>query len=193
MNILSLLQGAFAVFMRSLVLSGDLVNLVLGIVGNLSCLVEHVFIRRGRNVEQMNVVSLVQALVSIYFTSGFVWFLFSTYVVLASHAALMVSNPAFEVEDISLNCTERAVVTYVKACSGCWLPCLRCLLNNLHPLCWHKVVLRSAFSGLLFLLLLLSYNRLCFVEVILGSLFFFVYGCTCVVKLLDFLHRLCFV
>ena len=102
----------------------------------------------------------------------FVWFFLYTDVVLDGRS-LVVCDPALKVEDVSLNCTERVVVTNVETCCGSWLSRLGSFLNNLNALRRNKVVLNPTFCAL-FRLDFLSCNGLRLVKLVFGSLFLFV-------------------
>lgn len=164
---------------------------MFGIVCDLRCLVEHVVVYTGCNIEKIELVCLVQAKVFFNLSSRLVWLLFYTDVVLES-SSLIVCDAAFKVEDVSLNCTERVVVAHIKACCSGWLSCLGSLLDNLNPLRWNKVILKPAVWSL-FRFYFLSSHGLSFVEIVFGSLFLFVDWRTRVVELRNFLHWLSFI
>ncbi len=154
---------------------------MLGIVSDLRCLVEHVFVHTGCDIEKIEVVRLVQAKVFFNLSSRLVWLLFYTHVVLES-SSLIVCDAAFKVEDVSLNCTERVVIAYIKASCSCWLSCLGSFLDNLNPLRWNKIILKPAVWSL-FRFYFLSSHGLSFVKVIFRGLFVFMNGSTRVIEL----------
>ena len=118
---------------------------------------------------------------------------FYTYIVLNSFCDV-VWYATLEVEDVSLNCTKRVVVTDIETRSCRWLPSLGCFLHYWNSLWRCKAALNPTFLHYFFILLhFLSANRLSFIKVILWSLLFFIDWCALVVKLLYLLHWLCFV
>ena len=159
-------------FVRGLVLKCNLVGLVLGIEGHLCSFVEHVIVYTRGDIEKIDLLSLIETQVLFNLAPWFVWFFLYADVVLDSRS-LVVCDTTLKVEDVSLNCTERVVVTNVETCCGSWLSRLGSFLNNLNALSRNKVVLNPTFCAL-FRLDFLSCNGLCLVKLVFGSLFLFV-------------------
>lgn len=183
-----LLQRGFTIFMRSLILESNRVYLVLLVVSNLSSFIEHIFILISRNVKQIHVMGMIQTNVLFYFSTWLIWLFFVAYSVKCG--SLMVWHTSLKVKDIRLDCTERVVVTDVKACSRCWLSCLRSFLDNLYALCYYWVGLICSFNNLSFFTFNnLSRDWLRFVKISLLNGFFFV-GRALVVQLQNIFHWL---